>query len=257
MTSFLLVTVGLLGLVLGSFLNVVIYRVPAGLSVVRPPSACPSCDTEIRPYDNIPVISWVLLRGRCRVCHQGISARYPLVEVTTSVLFVLVGLRFGWSWTLPSELIFVAALLALAFCDFDQLILPKRIVWPATGLVAAAMLTAAVAQGSWKRLAIAAACGLVEFGLFFAVNVINSRWLGFGDVRLALLLGLGLGWVGPGAVLVGLILANVLGVVVGIGLIIAGRASRQSKFPFGVFLAFGATVAVIVVQGGAGGLVLR
>ena len=126
----LIVGAALYGLAIGSFLNVVIARVPAHRPVSRPPSACPQCAVPIQRRDNIPVVSWVVLRGRCRACRAPISARYPLVEILTAGLFVEVVLRFGWSWSLPAELALVAGLVALAFCDLDHLVLPKRIVYP-------------------------------------------------------------------------------------------------------------------------------
>jgi leader peptidase (prepilin peptidase)/N-methyltransferase len=244
--SLIVTVVGVVGLVVGSFLNVVIYRVPAKLSIVTPRSACQRCGTKIRPLDNVPVLSWLVLRGRCRACQTPISARYPLVEILTATLFVGVAFRFGSSWTLPAELLFVAGLIALAFCDYDHMILPKRIVWSTTLLVSAALIAAAGALGEWRRLGVVVACGAAEFLLFFALNMANPRWLGFGDVRLAPLLGGALGWIGPQTAIVGLFLGNLTGVVIGLGLIAFRRSSRQARLPFGVFLAIGAVIALLV-----------
>ena len=132
MTAFLVAVCGLLGLMIGSFLNVVIWRVPRGESIVAPPSHCPGCDTEIKPYDNIPVISWLVLRGRCRHCGIRISIRYPLVELTCAGLWVAMALRFGATWELPAYLVLVSALLALSLIDFDTFLLPDKIVYPLT-----------------------------------------------------------------------------------------------------------------------------
>ena len=121
---------GLFGLLIGSFLNVVIWRVPRGESIVSPPSHCPGCDTEIAPYDNIPVLSWLVLRGRCRHCGTRISVRYPLVELASAGLWVAMALRFGWSWELPAYLVLVSALLALSLIDLDTFLLPNKIVYP-------------------------------------------------------------------------------------------------------------------------------
>src|SRR3954447_12244946 len=114
----------LLGLLIGSFLNVVIWRVPRKLSVVRPPSHCPQCETPIRPVDNVPVLSWLLLRGKCRHCGNPIAVRYPLVEAGNGVLFVAVAARFGASWELPAYLVLTAALLAISLIDLEHFIVP-------------------------------------------------------------------------------------------------------------------------------------
>ncbi|MGH9069398.1 MAG: prepilin peptidase, partial [Acidimicrobiales bacterium] len=149
MAALVLIT-ALGGLAVGSFLNVVIYRVPRHASVVHPRSACTSCGAGIRPFDNVPVASWLILKGHCRHCHAGISARYPAVESLTALLFVGIALRFGWSWTLPAELVLVAGLVALAGCDLDNYLLPKRIVYPTLLGVAVAALVAAGATGRWE-----------------------------------------------------------------------------------------------------------
>lgn len=248
MNTVWIVAAALYGLVIGSFLNVVIFRVPAGRSIARPPSACPSCGQGIAARDNIPVVSWLLLRGKCRNCAAPISARYPGVELLTGVLFVSVYLRFGRTWSLPGELIFVTGLVALAFIDLDHLKLPKVIVWPLGAAVAAALLLAAGIDGQWHRLAVAAICGAVEFAVLLAINLASPRALGFGDVRLGPVLGLALGWLGWRYALWGFFAANLLGSVVGVGLIAAGRAGRRTRIPYGVFLAAGA-VALLLYPG--------
>jgi leader peptidase (prepilin peptidase)/N-methyltransferase len=236
----------LFGLAVGSFLNVVIYRVPRKESIVRPRSACPTCGHPIAERDNIPVVSWLILRGHCRHCGTAITARYPLVESLTAVLFGLAALRFGRDWVLPAYLVLLAGLLALACTDFEQFLLPKRIVYPVLGLVSALLVVAAVATGDWHKLGIAAASGAVAFGLFFAINFINQKWMAFGDVRLALLIGVGLGWLGAGTAVLGFFLGFLLGAVIGIGLILTKRISRRTPVPFGVFLAAGAALAIYV-----------
>lgn len=232
------------GLAIGSFLNVVIHRVPLRQSVTKPPSSCPNCSAPIAPRDNVPVLSWIALRGRCRACHQAISVRYPLVEVLTAGLFVVVALRFGWSWSLPAELAFVAGLVALAFCDLDHFLLPKRIVYPTGVLVLAGLLLATVIQGSWHRLWIALAAGGGEFLVMFAINALSPRALGFGDVRLGAVLGLALGWLGVWPAFLGFFLANLIGAVIGVALIATRRATRRTPIPYGVFLAIGAVLAL-------------
>ena len=244
MLGLLAVGCGVLGLAVGSFLNVVVYRVPRRESVVSPRSACPTCGTPIAAIDNVPVASYVLLGGRCRSCRSPISIRYPLVEAATAALFAGAALRFGLDWALPAYLVLLAGLLALACTDLDQLVLPKRIVYPVLGLVGALLLLAAGVTGHWHDLFVAACCAAGWFAAFFALNAASPRALGFGDVRLAPLLGLGLGWLGVRFVLLGFFAANLLGAVVGIGLIASKRIRRDSPIPYGVFLALGTGLAV-------------
>ncbi|HET9077562.1 MAG TPA: prepilin peptidase [Acidimicrobiales bacterium] len=249
MTALLVVAAALYGLVVGSFLNVVVHRVPNGRSVVRPPSACPGCGSPISARDNIPVLSWLLLRGRCRGCGMRISARYPLVELLTAAVFVSVALRFGWSWTLPAEIIFSAGLVALSLIDMDHLLLPRAVVYPLGAAVLAALVLAAGVQGSWGRLGVAAVCAAVEFAVLFVINWVSPRSLGFGDVRLGPVIALALGWIGWRYAFLGFLAANLLGAVVGIALIALKRAGRRTPIPFGVFLSLGAFVTMIA--GGA------
>jgi leader peptidase (prepilin peptidase)/N-methyltransferase len=230
---------------IGSFLNVVIYRVPAGLSVVSPGSACPGCGVAVAPRDNIPVFSWLLLRGKCRACHRAISSRYPLVESLTGVVFLLTALRFGASWSLPAELAFVAGALALAAVDLERYLLPKAIVYPTLILVGVGLIVATVATHRWGRLGVAAACGVGAFAVFFLIQFVRPGWMGFGDVRLAGLLGLGLGWLGPWYLFVGFLVANILGSGVGVGLMLSQRATRKTALPYGVFLTAGSIVALL------------
>lgn len=215
---------------------------------MRPRSACPSCGTTLADRDNIPVVSWVLLRGRCRSCSLPISPRYPLVELLTAALFVGDALRFGYSWTLPPMLVLTAGLVALAFIDLEHQLLPIRIVYPVLAAMGALLILAAAAGGNWHRLGIAAACGAVAFAIFFALNFANPKWMGFGDVRLSGVLGLGLGWLGAGVALVGFFLSFLLGAVVGVTLILTKRIQRTSPIPFGVFLAVGTFLAIYFGQ---------
>jgi leader peptidase (prepilin peptidase)/N-methyltransferase len=240
------VACALLGLAVGSFLNVVIYRVPRHLSIVSPRSACPECATPIENRDNVPVVSWLLLRGRCRHCGHPISARYPLVEGATGLLFLGAALRYGFYAALPAMLAMLAGLLALGCIDLEWMLLPRRVVYPLLGIVAALLLAAAIGTGDYRSLWVAAACAAAWFTLFYAINRIDERYLGFGDVRLALVLGLGLGWLGVTAVLLGFFAANILGAAVGIALIAAKRMRRDHPVPYGVFLAIGAGIAIYV-----------
>jgi leader peptidase (prepilin peptidase) / N-methyltransferase len=233
-----------LGLAVGSFLNVVIYRVPRDESIVTPRSSCPTCGAQIREKDNIPVVSWLLLRGRCRDCQATISMRYPLVEVGCGALFAGTAARFGHQWDLPAYLALFAGLLALSCIDVERMILPKKIVYPLTVLVAALLLLAAAETGKWHDFVIGVICAAAWFVVFFAMNFASPRILGFGDVRLSLVLGLSLGWLGVDYVLLGFFAANLIGAVVGIVLIATKHMDRQTQIPYGVFLAAGCAVAV-------------
>jgi leader peptidase (prepilin peptidase) / N-methyltransferase len=242
----------LLGLVVGSFLNVVIYRVPRGESIVTPRSSCPACGKPIRERDNIPVVSWLVLHGRCRDCQAPISWQYPLVELVCGGVFAATAARFGHHWDLPAFLALFAGLLALSCIDVERMILPKAIVYPLTVVVAALLFLAAAEMGAWHDYVIGVISAAGWFVVFFAMNFASPRLLGFGDVRLSLVLGLSLGWLGVGYVLLGFFAANLIGAVVGIGLIASKRMQRESRIPYGVFLAAGCAVAVF-----AGPVLLR
>jgi leader peptidase (prepilin peptidase)/N-methyltransferase len=240
------IAAAVLGLAIGSFLNVVIWRVPRGESVNRPASHCPRCDTAIKPYDNLPVLSWLLLRGRCRSCRNPISARYPLVELGTGVLFALMAVKFGAHAVLPAYLYLAAVGIALSLIDVDVKRLPDIIVLPSYG-VAAVLLGIAAATGHDASRALRALIGMaLYYGLFAVLRLIYPRGMGFGDVKLAGVLGLYLGWLGYGVLFVGIFAGSLLGGVVGIGLLASRQASRKTKVPYGPFMVAGAMVAVFL-----------
>ncbi len=240
----LIVLCALLGLAVGSFLNVVIYRVPRHESIVSPPSTCPSCGSRIAARDNVPVLSWLLLRGRCRTCGESISWQYPAVELLTAGLFAGLAARFGYDWTLPPFLVLFAGLVALSWIDVERMVLPKAIVWPVSAAVAALVVTAAAITDDWHALWVAAACAGGWFVVFYALWLASPRILGFGDVRLAPVLGLALGWLGWRYVVLGFFAANLIGALIGVVLILAKKVERQQRVPYGVFLALGTAVAV-------------
>jgi leader peptidase (prepilin peptidase) / N-methyltransferase len=244
MTVLVVALCGLLGLIIGSFLNVVIWRVPRGESIAAPPSHCPRCQTPIAPRDNVPVLSWLLLRGRCRHCSEPISARYPAVELGTGVLFAAMAIRFGVSAVLPAYLYLAAISVALALIDFDTKKLPNAIVLPSYGVAGALLTVSAAVAGDWADL-LRAALGMVAlYGFYFLLVLIYPKGMGFGDVKLAGVLGLYLGYLGWGPLLVGLMLGFFSGGAIGAALMATRRATRKSQIPYGPFMLFGALVAV-------------
>ncbi len=247
---------GVGGLVFGSFLNVVVHRVPRKESIVRPASRCPTCGHELAPVDNIPVISWVLLRGRCRYCRAPISARYPAGELLTAVLWMLAvarrdqlappGTTPGEAWQLLAFLPFFWVLAALSLIDLEHKILPNKIVYPSVVIAVPLLaITAALGPGldDWVRALLG---GVAGAGGFLVVALISPAGMGMGDVKLAGLIGLFLGYLGWGRLVLAFFAAFAVGAVVGIGLMLAGRAGRKTAIPFGPFMALGAVISCLV-----------
>jgi leader peptidase (prepilin peptidase) / N-methyltransferase len=239
--AFIIALSAVCGLCLGSFLNVVAYRLPAGLSLVSPGSACPSCGTAIRPYDNVPVLSWLALRGRCRACDTEISARYPLTEAATGALFAAVVLATHAHAAAWLDLCFVAALVAITRIDLEHRIIPNRIL--ALLAVLAIALTAIVAPSELPARLIAAVTG---GGILAAVALAYPKGMGMGDAKLVAVMGLVLGSALAPAVFVALLTGSLVGVA-----IIARRGvtrGRKSAVPFGPFLALGGLVGLFAGQ---------
>lgn len=228
------------GLVVGSFMTVAVYRLPRGVSVVRPRSRCPSCGAEIGARDNVPVLSWLLLRGRCRRCGEAISAEYPLLELATAGLVVLAAIRHANPW----HAVLVGGLLALmpgiALIDLRHRIIPNRLTYPALLLFPAIVVVAWAVDDAADPLK-ALIGGLLYGGVLFIVAVI-SRGMGMGDVKLAAVIGLVLGSIGLRYVGVAAGAAIVLGGIGGLVALAMGRG-RKSAIPFGPYLAAGAVVA--------------
>ncbi len=234
-----------LGAAVGSFLNVVIHRLPAGESVVAPRSRCPSCRRAIAWYDNLPVVSWLVLRGRCRACRAPISARYPIVEALTALVAVALALRHGPTLAFLGSFYFACALLALTYIDLDHQILPDRITLP--GIVVGLAL-AALAPGSERWVALqsslvgVAAGGGILWLVAWSYHALTGReGMGGGDVKLLAMIGAFLGWKG---VLLTLLLASLLGSAIGVAIMIRQRADAKLAIPFGPFLALGALVTL-------------
>jgi leader peptidase (prepilin peptidase)/N-methyltransferase len=222
------------GLAVGSFLNVVAARIPLKRSIVSPGSACPSCGTSLAWYDNIPLVSYAVLRGRCRHCGASISWRYPAVEAATALLVAGCGLKFGFSWDFLVAATFCAVLVAISATDLEHQIIPNWIVLPAAVVLLAAQ-TILHPSVEW----IAAGLGAAAF--FVLAALVYPGGMGMGDVKLALLLGVVLGRTVPVALLIGMLTALVPSFVI---LAKHGRAGRKMKIPFGPFLALGGVVAV-------------
>jgi len=254
--------VGAFGLAFGSFLNVVVYRVPRGLSVVNPPSACPGCSSEIAARDNIPVLSWLMLRGRCRTCREPISARYPIVEAITAVAFVAVGILFltriaaqttvassiGEGVALIAFLYLAAISVALTAIDIDLKRLPNAIVLPAYGVGGVLLGISGLLSGDPVSLAWAAAGAGLSFAFYLLLAVVSNGGMGMGDVKLAGVLGLYLGFLGPAPLFVGIAAGFLLGGLYGVGVLLSGKGGRKTAIPFGPFMIAGAWLAVFVGQ---------
>ncbi|WP_112243943.1 prepilin peptidase [Kribbella monticola] len=243
----LLLLVFLLGLAVGSFLNVVIHRVPRGESVVTPASRCPRCGTPIRARHNLPVLGWLILRGRCADCGTPISARYPLVELGTGLLFAALTWRLDRLGRLPAApayLWFAAIGISLALIDLELRKLPNAIVLPSYPVIAVLLTGAAAWQHDWWPLARAGLGAALLFGFFLLLVLIAPAGMGWGDVKLAGLLGGVLAYLSWSALLIGGFSAFVLGAVVGIAAMSVGRAGRKTALPFGPFMIAGALLAI-------------
>ena len=258
MTALTLILFGVFGLAVGSFVNVVIVRVPSKESLLQPPSKCPLCQTPIRGTDNIPVLSWLLLRGKCRACQEPIPVGYPLVEATNMVLWVVAGARFHRVGEAVAYAIFFSVLLALSVIDLELSILPDAITLPAA--VVSIAVIAGLAFGydghtAGSHLVHALIGGFGYAGFLFATLlafeiVAHKEGMGFGDVKLALVLGMWLGYLTPYAVpvlvLYSLIAASILGLVVGLAYFLVRRKSMP--FPFGPWLALGAVAVILAAN---------
>lgn len=239
---------GLLGLIVGSFLNVVIHRVPRGESLVRPGSHCPHCDHPVRPRHNIPLVSWLALRGRCADCAHPISVRYPLVELLTGVVFAAVTARLvdlGMLEALPAYLFFAAIGIALTVIDLDVMRLPNAIVYPTYVVLTALLTFASLIEGSTEPLARAAIGATALFAFYFVLVIINPVGMGFGDVKLAGVIGAVLGYLSYPALVIGAFAAFVIGGLIGAALILLRHASRKTAIPFGPSMVAGALIAIL------------
>lgn len=233
------------GLAAGSFANVVIYRVPAGESVVRPKSHCPHCGHDLAWHENIPVISYLWLRGRCSNCRKRISVRYPLVEALVGIAWLAMWLRVGFAAELPAFLVMVTVLIILATIDLEHRRIPNEILGPASIVAVLALAAAAMASGDPASLK-DPAIGIFAYGLpLLGLAIAVPAGMGMGDVKLAGYLGWHLGWFSLLHVAVGAFTGFLLGAAAGLLLMAVGKKSRKSTIPFGPAMASGTLVAVL------------
>lgn len=252
--TYLVVVAGLFGLVIGSFLNVVVYRVPAGIPLTRE-SRCPHCDAPVRWYQNVPVASWLVLRGKCAHCKAPISARYPLVEAATGLAFAGVA---WWFLSGPSAgephpatlvillayLYFAAISIALTLIDLDTHRLPNAIVLPAYPVTIVLFAVACLLGADWWALGRAAIGMAVMYAFYFVLRLIRPDGMGGGDVKLAGVVGIYLGWLGWATLAVGAFAAFLLGGVFGIILLASRKAGRRTAIPFGPWMIIGAWMGI-------------
>lgn len=247
-TTLVLIACAVMGLLVGSFLTVVVDRVPRGGSVVAPPSACGACGHRLGPIDLVPVVSWLAVRGRCRYCGAPIGIEPLVIELATASIFVLFGLKFGADPVLPAFCVFGAALVALTWIDLRERRLPREITYTALLLCSAIIVVAALVNDEPERIWQAALGAGIALAVMLLIYVASRGGMGDGDVRLAPLLGLHLGYLNPGIVPIGLFYGFLLGAVVGVIAMAVGRADRRTAIPFGPFLAGGAVLAVFTGQ---------
>ncbi len=241
----------ILGLIVGSFLNVCIYRIPRSLSIVSPPSACPGCNAPVRPWDNIPLLSYILLGGKCRNCKGPISFRYPLVELLNGVLYWSVVTSFGLGWHVPLFCAFVSALVVITFIDLDFQIIPDSITLP--GIIIGLLSASFLLPDPFSVHRFALNLSVVGFknslagllfggGLFYLIAELGRRItktdaLGGGDIKMMALVGAFMGWK---SILLTTFIGSLSGSLVGIFLMVAKGKGSKSRIPFGPFLALGA-----------------
>ncbi|MDQ3915258.1 MAG: prepilin peptidase [Actinomycetota bacterium] len=249
MTALLVTFTGILGLIFGSFGTVAAWRIPRRESIVTGRSRCPRCGATIRAFDNIPVVSWLVLRGRCRSCGNPISVRYPLTELATGALFALSAAKFGWSVETFVYAAFFWVLVVLTSIDVDHKLLPNRIVYPSFVLGWAGLTAAAIVEDDTARLLDAAAGAAIFGGLLFLVSfageiVYKKTAMGLGDVKLAFVLGTFLGYARLALVPMAMFMAFLSGAVIGVVVIKVAGGDRRTEVPFGPFLVLGTVLAL-------------
>jgi leader peptidase (prepilin peptidase)/N-methyltransferase len=242
---------GLAGLLFGSFANVPIHRWPRQGSILEPrTSACPACGTEIAPWDNVPVLSWFVLRGRCRSCRAPIHWRYPLVEAITAVLFAAVALVHGWTGILPALLVITWSAVVATAIDLEFRIIPNRMTYPLAPIMFVLVTFAAVVDGQWgdwtRAVVAGVAIPVVMFLFSYAFELLRGKpGIGMGDIKWAPSLALAVGYLGTWHLVIWFYGTIISGGVIAIGLVLAGRARMASRIPYGPYLAAGAMLAIL------------
>jgi leader peptidase (prepilin peptidase)/N-methyltransferase len=247
-TTLVVVASVVLGLLIGSFLTVVVDRVPRGASIVSPPSACGECGHRLTAPDLVPIVSWLVLRGKCRHCGATIGTEPLIIETANTALFVLFGLKFGADAVLPAYWCLAAALVALVWIDLHEFRLPRKITYTAFVISLATMVIAATLDDDFGNLWDALIGAGVALAIMVVIYFASRGGMGDGDVRLAPLLGLHLGYVSVAIVPVGLFFGFLIGAVVGVAMMATNKAGRKTALPFGPFLAAGTVLAIFVGQ---------
>ena len=251
MTALLATFTGILGLIFGSFGTVAAWRIPRRETIVSGRSHCPRCGAMIRAFDNIPVLSWLLLRGRCRNCGNPIAVRYPLIELATGILFALSAVKFGWSVETFVYAAFFWVLVVLTVIDVDHKLLPNRVVYPSFVAGWAGLTVAALVRDDAGRLAGAAIGAAIFGGILFLVSflgeiVYKKTAMGLGDVKLAFVLGTFLGYERVALVPMAMFMSFLSGAVLGLVIIRVSGGDRKTEVPFGPFLVLGTVLALFV-----------
>lgn len=247
MTAFFVIIAAFAGLAFGSFGNVVVHRVPRKESIVRPRSRCPRCGTELRAIDNIPLVSWLALGGKCRSCRVPISIRYPACEALVGLLWALAVVRLGaCAGCNPFDAVaympFFFTLVVLSLIDLEHKVIPNRILYPGLGVSIVLLAVAAVAGDGLGDFVRAGLGSLASFAVFNVIHIASPGGMGYGDVRLSALIGLHLGYLGWAQIYAGFLIGFIFGAVVGVVLMVVGKAGRKTALPFGPFMALGAVV---------------
>jgi leader peptidase (prepilin peptidase)/N-methyltransferase len=245
MKAILVTDVGILGLVIGSFLSVVVHRVPKHESIVGGRSYCPNCGVQIRAVDNVPVLAYLVRRGRCRACGIAISPRYLILELTTGALFAAVAYRSASWWDVAPFCVLAASLIAVSAIDIELFRVPTKILYACVALGAPLLVLASAETHDWGALVRALVGGALSLIVLLILHLAVPRGMGLGDVRLAGVCGGFLGWLGYRLDFTGIWLSFIIGGVFGVALLLTGRARRGSHIPFAPFLAAGTMLAVL------------
>ena len=238
----------LYGLLIGSFLTVVVDRVPRGVSIVQPGSACGNCGLRLGPRDLVPVFSWIFLRGRCRKCHTSIGIEPLVLELSTSFLFGLTAWHFGLSWRSPAYCVLMAGLVALSWIDLKTRRLPREIIYWTAGLGLPLLCVAALVEHEPQRIWMMLLGAGISLAIMALIYLLSRGGMGDGDVRLSPLLGAYLGFLNPGLAPVGLFFGFLIGAFVGVAILVSTHGDRKTAIPFGPFLALGTVLAIFIGQ---------